>query len=46
MSDAQFFILLSVVYSSHAIGATGALVLGGACLVLAIVAFWYEWARR
>ena len=46
MSSAQFFILLSVIYSSSAITPGWALVLGGVCFVLARVAFWYERERR
>ena len=46
MSSAQFFILLSVIYSSRAITYGWAVVLSGVCLALAMVAFWYDWGRQ
>ncbi len=46
MSNAQFYILLSVLYSSQAITSGWAIALGGACLALALLAFWCEWSGR
>lgn len=46
MSNAQFGILLSVIYSSRAITSGWAIALGGVCLALALLAFWCEWSER
>ncbi len=47
MSNTQFYILLSMVYSSQAITPGWAVVLGVACLALALLAFWCEfWLER